>query len=227
MEIKNFVITKRDGSKDSFSLDKIMNAIVKAFESVDVPAELGTVSKILKHIELTEYTQPEDIQEQIQSALVKVDYVCKTGIHTKEKYDHRHDNPGRPRTKQLCKRLLDRQTCQLFSKVHKMLNRYIDNPTQYITCFFQALFSLLGTETPQGKIKHYWEMLHKYIKGFRIPKLRAIQEAIRMFSLWQNKTMTWLFKASQEIKYRAWASLQGMIEEILPKLEPCLAVGAC
>ena len=32
MEIKNFTITKRDGSKDSFSLDKIMNAIVKAFE---------------------------------------------------------------------------------------------------------------------------------------------------------------------------------------------------
>ena len=35
MEIKNFTITKRDGSKDRFSLDKIMNAIVKAFESVD------------------------------------------------------------------------------------------------------------------------------------------------------------------------------------------------
>ena len=28
MEIKNFTITKRDGSKDQFSLDKIMNAIV-------------------------------------------------------------------------------------------------------------------------------------------------------------------------------------------------------
>ena len=32
MEIKSFTITKRDGSKDKFSLDKIMNAIVKAFE---------------------------------------------------------------------------------------------------------------------------------------------------------------------------------------------------
>ena len=32
MEIKNFTITKRDGTKDRFSLDKIMNAIVKAFE---------------------------------------------------------------------------------------------------------------------------------------------------------------------------------------------------
>ncbi len=31
MEMKNFTITKRDGSKDRFSLDKIMNAILKAF----------------------------------------------------------------------------------------------------------------------------------------------------------------------------------------------------
>ena len=29
MEIKSFTITKRDGSKDKFSLDKIMKAIVK------------------------------------------------------------------------------------------------------------------------------------------------------------------------------------------------------
>ena len=43
MEIKNFTITKRDGSKDSFSLDKIMNAIVKAFESVNAPSDLGTI----------------------------------------------------------------------------------------------------------------------------------------------------------------------------------------
>ena len=62
MEIKNFTITKRDGTKDRFSLDKIMNAIVKAFESVDEPADLGTVSKILNvfyldvvvHVQMTQ-----------------------------------------------------------------------------------------------------------------------------------------------------------------------------
>ena len=47
MEIKNFTITKRDGSKDRFSLDKIMNAILKAFESVSQPVDLGTISKIM------------------------------------------------------------------------------------------------------------------------------------------------------------------------------------
>ena len=32
--MKDFIITKRDGSHDRFSLDKIMNAIIKAFQSV-------------------------------------------------------------------------------------------------------------------------------------------------------------------------------------------------
>ena len=52
MEIKNFTITKRDGSKDRFSLDKIMNAIVKAFESVDCPTDLATISRILSHLDI-------------------------------------------------------------------------------------------------------------------------------------------------------------------------------
>ena len=41
MEIKSFTITKRDGQVERFSLDKIMNAIIKAFESVDVKVDLG------------------------------------------------------------------------------------------------------------------------------------------------------------------------------------------
>ena len=47
MEFKSFTITKRDGSQDRFSLDKIMNAIVKAFQSVEVQADLSLISKII------------------------------------------------------------------------------------------------------------------------------------------------------------------------------------
>ena len=52
MEIKNFTITKRDGTKDRFSLDKIMNAIVKAFESVNEVVDLGNVSKIISRLNI-------------------------------------------------------------------------------------------------------------------------------------------------------------------------------
>ena len=71
MEISNFTITKRDGSKDSFSLDKIMNAIVKAFESVDEPTDLGTISKILSHLDIKDDIKVEDIQNQVEEALMR------------------------------------------------------------------------------------------------------------------------------------------------------------
>ena len=71
MEIKNFTITKRDGSKDRFSLDKIMNAITKAFESVDEPADLGTISKIISHLDIKDDIKVEDIQNQVEVALMR------------------------------------------------------------------------------------------------------------------------------------------------------------
>ena len=74
MEIKNFTITKRDGSKDRFSLDKIMNAIVKAFESVNVPADLTTISKILSHLDMHDDIKVEDIQNQVEEALMREGY---------------------------------------------------------------------------------------------------------------------------------------------------------
>ena len=71
MEIKNFTITKRDGSKDRFSLDKIMNAIVKAFESVEEPSDLGTISKIISHLDMHDDIKVEEIQNQVEEALMR------------------------------------------------------------------------------------------------------------------------------------------------------------
>ena len=74
MEIKNFTITKRDGTKERFSLDKIMNAIVKAFESVNEPTDLGTVSKVLADLDIHNDIKVEDIQNQVEEALMKEGY---------------------------------------------------------------------------------------------------------------------------------------------------------
>ena len=74
MEIKNFTITKRDGSKDRFSLDKIMNAIIKAFESVNQAIDLGSISKILSHLDIRDDIKVEDIQNQVEEALMREGY---------------------------------------------------------------------------------------------------------------------------------------------------------
>lgn len=72
--MRNFTITKRDGSKDNFSLDKIMNAIVKAFESVNEPSNLGSISKIIANLDIHEGITVEDIQNQVEESLMKEGY---------------------------------------------------------------------------------------------------------------------------------------------------------
>lgn len=70
MEIKNFTITKRDGGKDRFSMDKIMNAIIKAFDSVNEPIGLGNVSKLISRLNIYNNIKVEDIQNQVEEALM-------------------------------------------------------------------------------------------------------------------------------------------------------------
>ncbi len=74
MELKKFTITKRDGTKDEFSLDKIMNAIMKAFDAVGEPANVSSISKIISHLDIQENVTVEDIQNQVEVALMKEGY---------------------------------------------------------------------------------------------------------------------------------------------------------
>lgn len=69
--MKDFNITKRDGSQDRFSLDKIMNAIIKAFQSVGQDADSGAISKIISHLDIYEGITVEDIQNQVEEALMR------------------------------------------------------------------------------------------------------------------------------------------------------------
>lgn len=72
--MKDFIITKRDGSHDRFSLDKIMNAIIKAFQSVGEDVDLNAVSKILSHLSISEGITVEDIQNLVEEALMREGY---------------------------------------------------------------------------------------------------------------------------------------------------------
>lgn len=74
MELKKFTITKRDGSRDLFSLDKIMNAIMKAFDAAEEPVNVSNISKIISHLDITENVTVEDIQNQVEVALMKEGY---------------------------------------------------------------------------------------------------------------------------------------------------------
>ena len=74
METNSFTITKRDGKTERFSLDKIMNAIIKAFNSIDEPIDLGRLSKILSRLDIHNGITVEEIQNQVEVALMQEGY---------------------------------------------------------------------------------------------------------------------------------------------------------
>ena len=69
-----FTITKRDGTTERFSLDKIMNAIIKAFGSIGEPIDLGRLSKILSRLDIHNGITVEEIQNQVEVALMQEGY---------------------------------------------------------------------------------------------------------------------------------------------------------
>ena len=221
MEIKNFTITKRDGSKGRFSLDKIMGAICKAFENTHQTADLVTVSKIIDHLDIKDGMSTFSIQHEIEHLLL---YYQDQHVFGSNKRDKRHENPGRPEVTRVCALLPDWKVVSLLKKIGKRLVKYIDKPIQLITCYYLALFALLKTESSEGKIRYYWQLLVKHIKNFKIPALRTIQNAIDKLSNWRNNIKKLVFTAAEKLKYRAWSKLQDMIEELLPELEPSFKV---
>ena len=55
MELMNFMVAER-ATLDYFSLDRIMNAIVKAFETVNKPTSDDVVERVLGKLSMTQYT---------------------------------------------------------------------------------------------------------------------------------------------------------------------------
>ena len=70
MSTENFIITKRDGSKESFSLEKIKSAILKSFSNVSEHISAEQLSKIVDHLMFCNGMSVEDIQNQVEVALM-------------------------------------------------------------------------------------------------------------------------------------------------------------
>ncbi len=66
----NFTITKRDGKKEKFSLDKIKSAILKAFSAVGQPIDNDGLQKVMEHLRFCNGMSVEDIQNQVEVALM-------------------------------------------------------------------------------------------------------------------------------------------------------------
>ncbi len=70
MSTEQFIITKRNGAQESFSLEKIKSAILKAFTNVNEHISAEQLSKIVDHLMFCNGMNVEDIQNQVEIALM-------------------------------------------------------------------------------------------------------------------------------------------------------------
>jgi len=82
------LIVKRDGKKEFFSLEKIKNAVAKAFLSVGSFATEDVITNILSRVSITNGTTVEDIQNQVEVALMAERYymVAKSFMLYRQKH---------------------------------------------------------------------------------------------------------------------------------------------
>ena len=85
--METFII-KRDGKREAFSIEKIKNAIAKAFLSVGSFATQDVITNILSRVSITNETTVEDIQNQVEIALMAERYytVAKSYMLYRQKH---------------------------------------------------------------------------------------------------------------------------------------------
>jgi ribonucleoside-triphosphate reductase len=92
-------IIKRDGKKEVFSLEKIRNAISKAFLSVGSFATQDVITNILSRVSITNEITVEEIQNQVEVALMAERYYAVAKSYMIYRQKHLEDREVRDKLK--------------------------------------------------------------------------------------------------------------------------------
>ncbi len=92
-------IVKRDGKKEAFSLEKIKTAIAKAFLSVGSYATQDVISNILSRVTITNDITVEDVQNQVEVALMAERYYAVAKSYMLYRQKHLEDREVRDKLK--------------------------------------------------------------------------------------------------------------------------------
>lgn len=87
----NFNITKRDGSTERFSIEKIKNALGKAFRSQHVDIDAEGINKLVKRLDINEGMTVEEIQNQVEVALMAEQYFSVAKAFMLYRKEHESD----------------------------------------------------------------------------------------------------------------------------------------
>ncbi|MDR2764670.1 MAG: anaerobic ribonucleoside-triphosphate reductase [Tannerella sp.] len=92
-------IIKRDGQKEAFSVEKIKNAVAKAFLSVGSFATQEIITNILSRISIGNDTTVEEIQNQVEIALMSERYYAVAKSYMLYRQKHTEDREVRDKLK--------------------------------------------------------------------------------------------------------------------------------
>ena len=95
MSSADITIIKRDGKRKTFSVEKIKNAIRKAFLSVGSFATEEDLVNILSHVRITEGMHVEEIQNQVEIGLMAEQYFAVAKSYMLYRQRHTEDREVR------------------------------------------------------------------------------------------------------------------------------------
>ncbi|PIF02203.1 MAG: anaerobic ribonucleoside-triphosphate reductase [Draconibacterium sp.] len=99
MSNAELLVVKRDGKKAPFSIDKIKNAIRKAFLSVGSFASEEDLANILHRVNIRGEMNVEDIQNQVERSLMAENYFAVAKSYILYRQKHSEDRETRDRIK--------------------------------------------------------------------------------------------------------------------------------
>ncbi len=157
-------IVKRDGKRESFSLDKIRNAVAKAFLSVGSFASQDVITNILSRVSITNNTTVEDIQNQVEVALMAERYYMVAKAYMLYRQKHLEDRETRDKL-QFLMDYCDAQNAATGSKFDANANVENKNMATLIGELPKSNFIRLNRRMLTDKIKEMYgkETADKYI----------------------------------------------------------------
>ena len=158
-------IIKRDGKKEAFSIEKIKNAIAKAFLSVGSFASQDAITNILSRVSITNETTVEDIQNQVEVALMAERYYAVAKSYLLYRQKHAEDREVTDKLKFLIE-YCDAQNAASGSKFDANANVENKNMATLIGELPKSNFIRLNRRMLTDKLKDMYgkEVADRYIR---------------------------------------------------------------
>ena len=211
--IKNFTITKRDGSEAQFSLDKIMNAIINAFSKQEVEVDDEWLKIPLSAFQPLEERSPFRFWKKKRS---------------QPEEEPEKSKRGRNPIKRLIDKISDSKVMDFFHNtwdaVKKKCEELYENVTQFSICFLRGIYrAFCPDDDPYGKISHYHEMLNNEICNF--PTRKTLSNYYNWFVNWIPVVINETPKEKKERhRHSIWKQLIEWIYFYLLRIAPKYAV---